>query len=198
MFDVFAPGSTIHKKINWNDIASGASNTATSSGVTIAVYKDADTTESTSGASIIDQFDTKTGLVHILIDTASNASFYSVGSTFAVVATAGTVNGVSIANKVLYEFTISHLPNAAATIIGGTVTTGASTTSIPTSQFGIAAGSADQFKGRLIIFARFTTTAALRGQVAEITASTNSATPTLTVSPALTATPASGDTFIVI
>ncbi len=100
--------------------------------------------------------------------------------------------------KVLYEFTISHLPNAAATIIGGTVTTGASTTSIPTSQFGIAAGSADQFKGRLIIFARFTTTAALRGQVAEITASTNSATPTLTVSPALTATPASGDTFIVI
>lgn len=83
------------------------------------------------------------------------------------------------------------------TVCRGTVTTGASTTSIPTSALTPAGAAADQFKGRIIIFDIDTTTAALRGQATDITASSNSSTPTFTVT-ALTSTPASGDTFTIV
>lgn len=83
------------------------------------------------------------------------------------------------------------------TVIRGTVNSGASTTSIPTSAFSPAGASADQFKGRIVVFDNDTATAALRGEATDITASSNSATPTLTVT-ALSATPASGDTFSVL
>lgn len=76
----------------------------------------------------------------------------------------------------------------------GTVTTGATTTSIPTSSLSPAASVADQFKGRIVTFAQDTTTAALRGQSTDITASTAGGTLTVT---ALTTAPASGDTFAI-
>jgi hypothetical protein len=78
----------------------------------------------------------------------------------------------------------------------GTCDAGGSTTSIPTSAFSPAAAAVDQFKGRIVIFANDTTTAELRGQASDITASTDDATPTLTVT-ALTTAPASGDVFVV-
>lgn len=81
-------------------------------------------------------------------------------------------------------------------IARGTVGSSASTTSVPTSAFTPAGGAADQFKGRIVTFDADTATVALRGQSTDITASTNSATPTLTVS-ALTTAPSSGDTFSV-
>lgn len=68
------------------------------------------------------------------------------------------------------------------------------TTSIPTSACTPAGAVADQFKGRIITFDANTTTTALRGQATDITASSNSSTPTFTVT-ALTTAPASGDTF---
>lgn len=83
------------------------------------------------------------------------------------------------------------------TVIRGTVDSGASTTSIPTSAFSPAGASADQFKGRIVVFDNDTATAALRGEATDITASSNSATPTLTVT-ALSATPAAGDSFSVL
>lgn len=79
----------------------------------------------------------------------------------------------------------------------GTCNTGGSTTSVPTSAFDPDGAVADQFKGRTILFDADTTTAALRGQQAEITASSNAANPTFTVS-TLTTAPASGDTFSVV
>lgn len=78
----------------------------------------------------------------------------------------------------------------------GTVTTGASTTSIPTSAFNLGGAATDQYKGRIITFDGDTTTTALRGQATDITASSNSTTPTFTVT-ALTSIPQSGDTFSV-
>lgn len=83
------------------------------------------------------------------------------------------------------------------TTLRGTVTTGSSTTSITTSAMSPATSVADQLKGRIVIFDHDTTTAALRGQATDITASSASATPTLTVT-ALTTAPASGDTFTVV
>lgn len=77
----------------------------------------------------------------------------------------------------------------------GVCTTGGTTTSIPTSSLTPAAGVADQFKGRIVIFDNDTTTANLRGQATDITAST--AGGVLTVA-ALTTAPASGDTFKIV
>lgn len=77
-------------------------------------------------------------------------------------------------------------------IASGTPTT----TSIPTSAMTPAGGVADQFKGRVLTFTNDTTTAALRGQATDITASTNSSTPTFTVT-ALATAPAAGDTFVI-
>ena len=90
----------------------------------------------------------------------------------------------------------ANLAKTTRAIGRGTVDAGASTTSIPTSAFTPAGGATDQFKGRIITFDADTTTAALRGQATDITASSNAAAPTFTVT-ALTSTPASGDTFSV-
>lgn len=77
-----------------------------------------------------------------------------------------------------------------------TASTGCTTTSITTSSMTPAASVTDQLKGRILTFADDTTTAALRGQATDITGSTASGTPTLTVT-ALTTAPASGDTFTI-
>jgi len=90
----------------------------------------------------------------------------------------------------------SNLAKTTRAIGRGTVTTGATTTSIPTSAFTPNGAAADQFKGRIITFDADTTTTTLRGQSTDITASTNAAAPTFTVT-ALTHAPASGDTFSV-
>lgn len=90
----------------------------------------------------------------------------------------------------------SRFERAVRAITKGTVDTGATTTSIPTSALDPAGSAADQFKGQILAFDKDTTTAALRGQKTDITASTASATPTLTVT-ALTTAPASGDTFVI-
>ncbi len=94
---------------------------------------------------------------------------------------------------------VTNLQYTVQSIGRGTVTTGASTTSIPTSAFAAApsASVANQLVGRVVLFDWNTTTAALRGQASTISASTASATPTLTVG-TLTATPANGDLFSVI
>jgi hypothetical protein len=76
----------------------------------------------------------------------------------------------------------------------GIVTSGATTTVIPTSTLTPPATVADQFKGRIVIFDENTATAALRGQATDITSNTNTGTLTVT---ALTSIPASGDSFII-
>lgn len=90
--------------------------------------------------------------------------------------------------------TLAALNRAVKGNVIGTVGVGSTTTSVVTSSVTPAASVADQLKGRLLTFADDTTTAALRGQSTDITASTASATPTLTVT-ALTTAAASGDTF---
>jgi hypothetical protein len=86
---------------------------------------------------------------------------------------------------------------ALRTTLRGTVGSSSTTTSVTTSAMSPATSVLDQLKGRIIIFDHDTTTAALRGQASDITASSASATPTLTVT-ALTNAPASGDTFTIV
>lgn len=89
----------------------------------------------------------------------------------------------------------TNLKRAVLTTVLGTVTTGATTTSIPTSSLSPAASVADEFKGRIAIFGASTTTANLRGQAMPIASNTSGGV--LTLSSALTDAPVSGDDFII-
>lgn len=94
--------------------------------------------------------------------------------------------------------------NASAKTIGfGTVGSGSNSTSVVTSavNFGGATSvGTNALAGRQIIFRGDTTTAALKGSGARITANTSGSTPTLTLNgaDALTASPASGDIFAIL
>lgn len=79
-------------------------------------------------------------------------------------------------------------------VVRGVVGSSSTTTSIITSALTPAAAVTDQFKGRIVCFEAETTTANLRGQCTDITASTSGGV--LTVS-ALTTAPASGDRFMI-
>lgn len=76
-----------------------------------------------------------------------------------------------------------------------TIGSGSTTTSLVTSSMNPAAAATDQFKGRIVVFARDTTTVNLRGQATDITAST--AGGVLTVSP-LSHAPVSGDYGVIL
>jgi hypothetical protein len=85
------------------------------------------------------------------------------------------------------------------TVCRGTVgaATTPSTTAFTPSALSPAGVAADQFRGRIIIFDKDTTTTALRGQATDITASSAAALPLLTFT-ALTTAPASTDTFSIV
>jgi hypothetical protein len=107
--------------------------------------------------------------------------------------------GVVDSNLVAVKNSTTHataLDRALAGNVIGTIGTGSTTTSLVSSALTPAGSVSTQFKGRIITFADTTTTAALRGQSTDITASTASATPTFTVT-ALTTAPVSGDTFVI-
>ena len=113
----------------------------------------------------------------------------------------GNVTGTAAVNASQVNGNATSATNLAITtrdVLRGTVTTGGNTTSIPTSALtGATVGSVNQFGNRTILFDSNTTTTGLQGAVASISASTNSVTPTFTVS-TLPASPVSGDTFSII
>lgn len=97
-------GDTLDFKFNTAD-GSGAPITLAGS-PSLACYKDNGTTESTSGLTLTVDFDSKTGLHNVRVDTSSDGTFYAGGHNFQVVIAAGTVDGVSMVGRVLGEFSI--------------------------------------------------------------------------------------------
>lgn len=87
---------------------------------------------------------------------------------------------------------ISRLNKGLKGVVEGVVGSGSTTTSIVPSSLSPSVTDEDQFVGKVLTFARDTTTAGLRGQATSVEAV--SAGGTLTVT-ALTRAPASGDTF---
>src|ERR1035441_8210827 len=74
----------------------------------ISVYKSNSTTESTTGITLSVDFDSRTGLNHVHITTASDGTFYAEGTDFDVVITAGTVNSVSVVGQVVASFSLAN------------------------------------------------------------------------------------------
>lgn len=180
---------------------------ATVGGVTFPNGTLANTTNITAGTiTTATNVTTVNGLAADVINAAATAADFTTEVTagLSTLTAAGvrTAVGLAAANMDTQLAAIAADAAAADTrgervVCRATVGAASSTTSIVTSACTPAGAAADQFKGRIVIFDIGTATAALRGQATDITASSNSATPTLTVT-ALTTTPASGDTFTVV
>lgn len=179
----------------------------------VEIYKGNDTTPETTGITLTANYNSVTGFHQVKVDTSTDATFYAAGSDFTVMLSAGNLgssSGPAVAGFVIGHFSlglgnVSNLdsaPGPTNAIPRGTVTTGGSATSVPTSALtlngAVASGVvANQFANRTILFDGNTTTAGLRGAAAAISASSASNTPTLTVG-TLPAIPASGDTFSIV
>lgn len=87
----------------------------------LSVYKDASTTQSTTGVTLTADFDSVTGLNHFAIDTSADGTFYSAGSFFDIVITTGTVDSVSAVGFVVGRFTLRKTSALKPTTAGRTL-----------------------------------------------------------------------------
>lgn len=114
-----AAGATLDFK--FTSTAAGSSDTPyTLSGGTVSVYKDNSDVQSTAGVTLTADFDTITGLNHVRITTGSDGTFYSAGSEFQIVLTAGSIDGVDHTGYVIGSFSLANRP--LQSIVNGGVT----------------------------------------------------------------------------
>lgn len=101
----FATGKTV--RVKWNSADATAAPSSASS-VTVKIYKDSSTTtETTTGVTHTEDLDSVTGLNEAVIDTSADGTFYSAGSEYFIIATAATINGVSVAGLLLGHFSLA-------------------------------------------------------------------------------------------
>ncbi len=101
----YLPAQSVHTMWSSNS-AAGASITRATNG-TISVYKDNGTTQSTTGATDTEDFDSLTGIHAITIDLSADETFYSPHSNFSIVLSAATIDGQTV-NAVLGHFSIMN------------------------------------------------------------------------------------------
>lgn len=102
----FTPGKIVRIPFNSNK-ADGTPITLAGTPA-VAVYKDASTTESTAGVTLTVDFDARTGLHQVVIDTSADGTFYAAGSDFRAVLTAGTVDSTSVVGVVVGGFSLAN------------------------------------------------------------------------------------------
>lgn len=171
----------------WNSGAITA-NTLAADAITAAKVASDVTTELQSGLATAADLSTVAGY----IDTEVAAIKAKTDQLTFTGANRVDANLEAIGNDTGY---LAAFKRSASTIVRGTVDTGATTTSIPTSSLTPAVTVADQLKGRIVLFSADTTTAALRGQATDITSNTDAGVLTVT---ALTTAAAAGDTFCIV
>lgn len=101
----FPTSAVIDFKWTTND-ADGESITRATNG-TISVYKANSTTQTTTGVTDTEDFDSLTGVHHCRIDTSADGTFYAAGNNFQVVLSAATIDGETV-NAVIAHFSIQH------------------------------------------------------------------------------------------
>lgn len=87
----------------------------------ISVYKSNSTTESTSGVTLTVDFDSRTGMNHVRIDTSSDGTFYATANEFQIVITTGTVGGTSVVGEVVAHFSLRNRASLKPTTAGRTL-----------------------------------------------------------------------------
>jgi hypothetical protein len=153
-----------------------------------SIYKANNTTETTSGTLSVD-YDSRTGLNQIHLDTSADTSFFVDGQDYMIVITAGSVASISVIGEVIAHFSLRKRADDTG-IFRGSVTGTTTTTSLIDST--LTQADTDFWKGRSIIFI----TGALKYQATNITGFTPG-TDTLTFT-ALTNAPANTDQYIIV
>jgi hypothetical protein len=164
MRDEYGPGDTIDHY--FHTFSAGVLTTLGGSPV-LSVYKQNNTTEDTAGVTLAVDFDGRTGLNHVRIDTSG--AFYVPGADYAIVITTGTIGSTSVAGSVVATFSLSDAKHAQSAVVVGTVdTTGFTPTTTEFECDDITEATADHYVGRIAMFL----TGALADQQADITAYT--------------------------
>lgn len=101
----FTVGSNI--KIRFNTRTMAQSPTTFAGTPAIAIYSDS-STESNAGITLTVDYDGRTGLNYVEIDTSADAVFYIAGRDYDVVVTAGTVDGMSVVGEKIASFSIQN------------------------------------------------------------------------------------------
>lgn len=177
----FHRGHTVHLKWTTNDLGGQAITRATNG--TISVYSTNNTTQTTTGVTDTEDFDSVTGLHHVAI--ALTDAFYVKGGQFQVVLTGAVVDGVTIAPVVLAHFSISYADL-------GTVVDDAAN-SATTFETDLASAVNDFHNEAFLTFI----SGSLAGQTRRIS-DYDGSTKFVTLDPAATAEPTAGDTFLVV
>lgn len=107
--DDFIPGETIVHFFNSQKASDGSKLTMAGSPAAV-VYKGTDTTETSTGPSLTIDFDSRTGLHALSIDTSD--AFYVANKIYSVVLSAGTVDSTSVVGSVIYMFSLGMKTNA--------------------------------------------------------------------------------------
>lgn len=102
----YAPASSVVFNFNTASFADGSPITLGGTPA-LSVYKNS-TTESTTGITLTVDYDSRTGMHHVVIDTSADGTFYAAGNDFAVVITTGTVGGTSVVGRVVGNFSLNN------------------------------------------------------------------------------------------
>lgn len=97
-----ATGSTI--VFNFTTAVDGVPTTLAGSPA-LAAYKNS-TTQATAGITLTVDYDSLTGMHHVVVDTSQDGTFYAASNDFSIVLTAGTVGGKSVAGHVVGSFSL--------------------------------------------------------------------------------------------
>lgn len=101
----FRTGTTIRKM--WNSFAVAGESITLATNGTVSAYKDGGTTQSTTGVTLTEDFDSLTGVHLVAVDTSQDGTFYSAGSDFEVVLSGATIDGKAI-NSTLFSFSLEN------------------------------------------------------------------------------------------
>jgi hypothetical protein len=112
----FAPGEIVDFKVHTRRDDTFAPATLAGSPA-FAVYKGGSLVEDATGLTASIDFDGRTGLIHIQIDTSQDPAFFTTGH-FQVVCTAGTVNSVPHEGAVAATFVLDGQAELLAAVAG--------------------------------------------------------------------------------
>jgi len=100
--DSYKAGSIIYR--NFNTHQDDGTPITLAGTPSIKIYKDDSTTEDDSGITLTVDFDSKTGLHNVKVDTSQDGTFYANGHDFSAVISAGTVDGISVVGTEIFRF----------------------------------------------------------------------------------------------
>lgn len=115
----YAPASTVVFNFNTASFSDGSPITLAGTPA-LSVYKNS-TTESTTGITLTVDYDSRTGMHHVVIDTSADGTFYAAGNDFDVVITTGTVGGTSVVGRVVGGFSLDNRSALRPTTAGRTL-----------------------------------------------------------------------------